>query len=157
MKDSLLKTHRIYREELFSMHSQICIIFHIYLCPSFSIKLMNPATFFNKETENKSSSAYHANFKLSLHKNIKYIWWEQAGKQVDLVTSTFQIKYRSWQKKKISVYLQLMTLLIIINQSTTFVNSRLGQLPTKDSGRTMFTIDIHLVFDFVHLILLIFI
>lgn len=41
--------------------------------------------------------------------------------------------------------MQLMTLLIIINLSTTFVNSRLGQLPTKDSGRMMFAIDIHLV------------
>lgn len=77
----------------------------IYMCPSFSIKLMNPDTFFNKETENKSS-AYHANLKPSSHKNIKYTRWEQAGKQVDLVTSIFQIKYRSWEeKKKIRAYL----------------------------------------------------
>lgn len=27
------KSHRTYRKEVFSMHGQTCIIFHIYLCP----------------------------------------------------------------------------------------------------------------------------
>lgn len=31
------------------------------------------------------------------------------------------------------------------HQNITFVNSRLGQLPSKDSGRMMFTIDVPLV------------
>lgn len=91
------------------MPSQTYVIFNMCLSSQFSTKLTNHAVFlYKKETENRSSSAYHASLKPSCHKNTEHTWPERARKQVDAVTSTIQFEYRvrqGYEAQNIVIYL----------------------------------------------------